>query len=99
MHKAYKTLCLINHPDHNVESAHATEKFQVLVNVHDFLLCAENRKLYDDTGKVGAPSVFTVSDETYENCKSLYQGKNSTLAIVADGIIIFKFQFELRFRK
>lgn len=52
MHKAYRTLSLINHPDHNVESVHATEKFQVLVNVHDFLMCAENRKLYDETGTV-----------------------------------------------
>lgn len=35
VHKAYKTLSRILHPDHTDGSKHATEKFKVLSKVHD----------------------------------------------------------------
>lgn len=75
MHKAFRALSLINHPDHNADSDHATEQFQVLVKVHDLLMCPDSRKIYDDTGKVGAPSIFVVSDDDFQECKRSYQGR------------------------
>lgn len=76
MHRAFKALSLIVHPDHSVcdELVEATEKFQVLVEAHDFLMCEENRKIYDDTGRVDAPFVIIVSDEDYQSCKRSYEG-------------------------
>lgn len=74
VHRAYKTLRKLFHPDYNAESVESTEKFQVLTNVHEFLMCAENRQMYDDTGKVRPDPAITVSDEDFENCKRSYQG-------------------------
>lgn len=43
--------------------------------VHDFLLSEENRKMYDENGRVGPPAAITVSDEEYEECKRLFEGE------------------------
>lgn len=75
VHKAYRAISKITHPDHNDEPINATEKFQVLGMVHDLLSCDEKRKLYDETGEVGVPAVITVSDEDYQNCKKSFEGK------------------------
>lgn len=74
VHKAYRALSLIVHPDHSDESAQATEKFQVLAKVHEFLMCEKNRELYDATGNVDAASVIIVCDEDFQNCKQSYVG-------------------------
>lgn len=75
VHKAYRAMSRIVHPDQNDETSQATEKFQVLVKVHDFLMCEEKRKMYDETGKTSAPGAVIVSDEDYEKCKKEYQGE------------------------
>lgn len=71
VHKAYKGISLILHPDHSDGSHLATEKFKVLSKVHDFLMNEDSRRIYDETGAV---SVFKVSNEQYEKCRQLYQG-------------------------
>lgn len=68
---AFKAMSLILHPDHSDGSQLATEKFKILSKVHEILMDKEFRKLYDETGTL---SVYTVSDEQYEECRKLYQG-------------------------
>lgn len=71
VHKAFKAMSLILHPDHSDGSQIATEKFKILSKVHEVLMNEDSRGLYDETG---ALSVYTVSDDQYETCRKLYQG-------------------------
>lgn len=79
VHKAYRELSLKVHPDHRDGSIQATQKFQVLAKVHDFLTCEASRKIYDDTGNVGTPLEMIVTDQDFQNSKSLYEGSNIIL--------------------
>ena len=50
--KAYRKLCLINHPDRNNSSSESTKKFQDITSAYELIGDESKRKQYDMQSKM-----------------------------------------------